>query len=166
MNKFAARSFALVAVAAALSACGGGDDNEPFPSALNAQVAVASGTEAALNGTYSSNTVSINDVEKFNPIGGDPETCRFRFSGLQQTGSSRLMDGDIRYIPGTNELRVTFISINGTEFRLQGTAQAAVDKVNNEIDYTGATLTSTQGTGATITLSGSIPMRGNRPEGC
>ena len=166
MNKLSTRSFALLAVAAALSACGGGDDDDPFPSALNAQVVISSGTEVALNGTYSSTTIALNEVEKFNPIGGDPETCRFRFSGLQQTGSSRLMDGDIRYIPGTNELRTTFISINGTEFRLQGTAQAAVDKVNNEIDFTGATLTSTQGTGATVVLTGSIPMRGNRPEGC
>jgi hypothetical protein len=167
MNRFPARTLALIAVAAALSACGGSDDNDdPTPTAANASVLISAATDAVLNGTYSSNTVALNNVSKFNPIGGDPETCRFRFSGLQQQGSSRLMDGDIRYIPGTNELRTTFISMNGVEFRLSGTAQAAVDKINNEIDFTGATLTSTQNATGTVMLTGSIPMKGGRPEGC
>jgi hypothetical protein len=156
------------AVAILLAACGGGgsDNDDPHPTALNASVTVSSAGDAALNGVYASGTIALNEVEKVNPVGGDPETCRFRFSGQQQAGSSRLMDGDIRYIPGTSELRTTFVSIAGTEFRLQGTAQAAVDRINNEIDYTGATLLSTQGTGQTIVLTGSIPMLGNRPEGC
>jgi hypothetical protein len=167
MNKLCVRGFALLSVVSLLAACGGDDNNNDLaPTARNASVTIASATDAQLNGVYSSNTVSLNEVTKVNPIGGDPETCRFRFSGLQQAGSSRLMDGDIRYIPGTNELRVTFISIAGVEFRLQGTDNAAVDKPNNEIDYTGATLVSTQGTGATVTLTGSIPMRSPRPEGC
>lgn len=167
MNKLPVRTFVLMAAAAALTACGGGGDNDdPSPTPINASVTLASATEPALNGVYSSTTIALNEVNKFNPIGGEPETCRFRFSGLQQAGSTRLMDGDIRYIPGTNESRVTFISINGTEFRLQGTAGTFVDKLNNEVDYNGAVLTSTQGTGATVTLTGSIPMRGDRPEGC
>ena len=59
-------------------------------------------------------------MEKINPIGGDPEVCSFRFSGLRHA-SGAMMDGDIRYVPGTN---------------------------------------------SSITLTGSMPMRGNRPEGC
>jgi len=167
MRTLCKSAFTALAIAGLLSACGdGGDDDDPAPTAINASVGVSAAGDAALNGTYSSNTIALSEVDKVNPIGGDPETCRFRFSGLQQAGTSRLMDGDIRYIPGTNELRTTFVSIAGTEFRLQGTANAAVDHTNNEVDYTGATLVSTQGTGQTITLTGSIPMLGGRPEGC
>src|SRR6478609_2428399 len=151
-------SLLVLGTAGLLAACGGSDSGDPGPTPRSASVVVTAATDAALNGTYSASTVSLNDVEKFNPVGGEPETCRFRFSGLQQAGSTRLMDGDIRYIPGTTETRTTFVSINGVEFRLQGTTGAFVDKPNNEIDYTGAVLTSTLdvvGPKATIVLTGS-----------
>ena len=161
---------ASAVLASLLSGCGGGggdgDSGDPAPRAIAAAVSVTSASDAALNGTYASNTIALNNVVKFNPIGGDPETCRFRFAGLQQAGTSRLMDGDIRYVPGTTELRVTFVSIAGTEFRLQGTAGATVDKPNNQVLYSGAVLTSTQGSGNTIMLTGAIPMMTGRPEGC
>jgi hypothetical protein len=165
------KTFAASAVLASLlSACGGGggdsDSGDPAPRAIPASVAVGPASDSSLNGIYASSTIALNEVVKFNPVGGDPETCRFRFAGLQQAGTTRLMDGDIRYIPGTTELRVTFVSIAGTEFRLQGTAGATVDKPNNRVVYNGAILTSTQGSGNTITLSGSIPMLTSRPEGC
>jgi hypothetical protein len=171
MHKTSIRTFALVAVAAAvLSACGGDDDpfesNDPTVTNQRAEVTVA-GSVPALNGLYSTTTVSLNNVVKVNPVGGDPETCRTRFAGLLQfNGGNRLMDGDIRYIPGSNELRTTVISIAGAEYRMLGSAQASVDRANNEIDFNGASFTSTQGTGATLTLVGSIPMRTGRPEGC
>jgi hypothetical protein len=158
---------ALALSVLALAACGGGDDdNEPAPTALSAGMTVSSASDAVLNGGYSSTNVSLNEVEKVNPIGGEPETCRFRFSGLQQAGTTRLMDGDIRYIPGTSDLRATFVSINGVEFRLQGTNNAAVDRVNGRVVYNGAQMTSTQGSGGVIIVTGTIPMLGGRPEGC
>ena len=162
-------SLLVLGTAGLLAACGGSDSGDPAPTPRGASVVVSGATDTSLNGTYSATTVSLNDVEKFNPIGGEPETCRFRFSGLQQVGSTRLMDGDIRYIPGTTETRTTFVSINGNEFRLQGTTGAVVDKGSNEIDYNGAVLTSTLdvvGAKPTIVLTGSIPMRTGRPEGC
>lgn len=161
-----------LSAAALLSACGGSDEGvvveekDPSPSGLSASVTVSAAGSAELNGIYSSNDVALNNVTKVNPIGGDPETCRFRFSGLVQAVGGRQMDGDIRYIPGNTEVRTTFVSINTIEFRLEGSAGAAVDRANNRVVYTGAVLTSTQGTGQTITLNGAIPMRGDRPEGC
>jgi hypothetical protein len=155
-----------------LSACGGGDDgdfqNEPRSSGQSASVVVAAAGDAVLNGTYTSTDVALNDVVKFNPIGGDPETCRSRFSGLAQTGSTRRMDGDIRYIPGTNLVRTTFVSIDTIEFRLQGeTPTQTIDRANNRVTYTNAVLTSTNGNGRTLTLNGTIPIRAaNKPEGC
>jgi hypothetical protein len=163
---------AVLSTAVLLAACGGGDEGaivtekNTEPTGTSASVTVSAAGDPALNGLYTTNSIWLNNVTKVNPIGGDPETCRFRFSNLPQQGSTRMMDGDIRYIPGTNELRTTFVTIDTIEFRLQGTAGATVDRTNNRVVYTNAVLTSTQGTGRTITLTGAIPMLGNRPEGC
>ena len=77
-------------------------------------------------------------MEKINPIGGEPEVCSFRFSGLAGPGGT--MDGDIRYLPGTNALRVVFVAINSIEFSSRDTTNAAVDRPNNEVDFTGKVL--------------------------
>jgi hypothetical protein len=164
-------STTAVALAVLLSACGGGDEgivvteHDPSASGASAAVTVSAASDATLNGVYQTGNLFLNNVTKVNPI-GEHETCRFRFSGLPQVGANRTMDGDIRYLPGTNAVDTTFVSINTVEFRLEGTTGALVDRANNRVTYTGAVLTSTQGTGQTITLTGAIPMRGDRPEGC
>ena len=38
--------------------------------------------------------VLLNDVEKLNPVGGDPETCRTHFSNLVQTPGGRPLPFD------------------------------------------------------------------------
>jgi len=165
-------SMLAVGVAVLLAACGGGDegvfveDKDPEPTTTDATVVVTGADDSALNGIYTTDGILLNRVTKVNPIGGDPETCRFRFSGPKSATSGRVMGGDIRYRPGTDNLEVAFIAINGVEFRLQGTRGARVDRGDDEIDFTGAELTSTAGTGNTITLTGSIPMLPNRPGGC
>lgn len=163
-------SLLAVTVAAVLSACGGGGGdfkNDPRSSGLSAALTVSAAGETSLNGLYSSSDVQLNDVEKFNPIGGDPETCRSHFSGLVQTPGGRIMDGEIRYLPGTSLLRSTFVSINTVEFRLEGSTGGTVDRSTNVVTFSGAVFTSTQGTGRTITLTGAVPIRAaNKPEGC
>jgi hypothetical protein len=151
-------------LATLLTACGGGSDS-PDPSNVNASVTVTTANPVALNGIYATSNLSLSSVEKKNPIGGDPEVCTFRFSGLAQVGGDRLMDGDIRYIPGGGGLYVAIVSIAGAEFSSRTTDGALVDKTNNEVRFTGKVLTA--GNGNVITLSGSIPMRPEpRPEGC
>lgn len=166
-------SVLALSLCALLAACGGGDEGvvvdekDPSPSGEAATVTVLAATDADLNGIYSTSNINLNNVTKVNPIGGTPETCRFKFDGPEQAGGTdRVMGGDIRYIPGTENLHSTFIAINGIEFTLQGTLGGRVDRANDEIDFAGAVLTSTQGTGDEITLTGSIPMLPNRPEGC
>jgi hypothetical protein len=154
----------VVAVGLLLSACGGGSD-DPEPTPIAASLAVTSATNATFNGVYATGAVSLAAVEKVNPIGGEPEVCSFRFSGLQKAGGGT-MDGDIRYIPGTNSLRVIFVSVNGFEFVSRDTTNAAVDRANNEVDLTAKVLTASTGVPSTITVTGSMPMRGGRPEGC
>lgn len=162
-----------VATVILLSACGGGSDegvvveeDEPERSFRSSTLAITGATDASLNGVYTTDNTFISDVVKVNPIGGDPEVCKFRFNGQTSASGRVIGGGDIRYIPGTNNLHVTFMGVGGTEFRMSGSTGAAVDRANNEIDYTGAVFTSTQTAGQTITVTGSVPMVGNRPEGC
>ncbi|RZJ25180.1 MAG: hypothetical protein EOO54_07155 [Haliea sp.] len=154
-----------LALGVLLSACGGGSDS-PEPTPLNASLTVSGSSDINLNGVYSTTALNISAVEKNNPIGGDPEVCSFRFSGLGQAGSQRLMDGDIRYIPGTSELRVVFVSISGVEFNSRTPAAAVVDKAGNQVNFTAKPLSASSGNGSAIAISGSLPMRTGRPEGC
>lgn len=175
MNFISFRAIAPVAaLAILLSACGGGDDEgvivdekEPSATGLPATATVTQAGNPVLNGTYFSNNIFLNNVTKVDPIDAR-ETCRTRFTSLAQqvSGSDRVMSGDIRYIPGNNDLHTTFVSINTIEYRLEGTAGAAVNRATNRVVYTNAVLTSTQNTGLSITFSGAIPLLGDRPEGC
>lgn len=174
MRLLSTSSLFALSTLALLSACGGGNgggdfQNDPRTSGAGASITVlATAPDAALNGVYSSTDTLLTDVVKVNPIGGEPETCRSRFAGLVQSGSTRKMDGDIRYIPGTNLVRTTFVSIDTIEFRLQGeTPTQTVDRAANRVTYNNAVLTSTNGNGRTITLNGALPIRAaNKPEGC
>lgn len=160
----------VVAVGLMLSACGGGGGdfkNDPRASGRAASATVTGSVDTTLNGVYATTDVFLNDVEKINPIGGDPETCRMQFSNLPKTGGTQIMDGNIRYIPGTTEARVSVISISTVEFRLVGTAGATVNRTSNVITFTNAVFTSTQDPTRSITLNASIPIRAeNKPEGC
>lgn len=170
MSKFLFRVLApATALGLLLSGCGGGGDfeNEPRSSGRAASATVAGSVDTSLNGAYATSDVFLNDVEKINPIGGDPETCRTRFANLPKTGAAQIMDGNIRYIPGTTETRVSIVSINTVEFRLLGTVGAVVDRTANMINFSNALFTSTQDPSRSIRLTASIPIRAeNKPEGC
>jgi hypothetical protein len=165
MKSISCRVFApAIALGLLLSGCGGGSD-DPEPTPIGATLTVTAATSSTFNGVYTTSAVSLAEVEKINPIGGEPEVCSFRFSGLQKAGGA-IMDGDIRYLPGTNALRVIFVSIGGVGFESHDTTNAAVDRPNNEVDLNGKVLTASTGVASTITVTGSVPMRRNRPEGC
>jgi hypothetical protein len=174
------RPFLLPLLAAGLlSACGGGvslsfvDDGDDdffdgaFRSGRPAFATVSPATETILNGSYSSDDARLTHVFRFRPRGEAPETCRFQFDGLRQPDTGAVMSGEIQYLPGTDNLRASFILVSGREFRVDGNNGAALDRAANSIVYTNAVLASTQGTGQTITLTGSIPMRNeDKPGGC
>jgi hypothetical protein len=147
-----------------LSGCGGGSD-APEPTPIGATLTVTAATNPGFNGVYTTGAINLAEVVKLNPIGSEPEVCSFRFSGLANAAGANL-DGDIRYLPGTNALHVVFISINGFEFSSRTTTSAGVDRANNEIDFAGKLLTASTGVASSITVTGSVPMRGGRPEGC
>lgn len=163
MHRLSLATVAAISSAAVLAACGGGSD-APDPTPVPATLTISNSTNAGFNGAYTTSTVSLGEVSKINPIGSEPEVCSFRFSGLR--GPAGEMSGDVRYLPGTNSLRVIFISINGVEFVSRDTTNAAVDRPNNEVDLGGKALAASSDVASSITVTGSIPMRGNRPEGC
>lgn len=165
--KFHSYRFVAPAIAlAVLSACGGGSDISPddlVPTLRAASVVVSNASTPSLNGTYSTSSINLTQVVKFNPIGAPAETCRFRFSGLQGPGGV-FMDGDIRYRPGTFIVETMFMSIAGVEFGIAEGSNTAVDRPNNEIDFMGKVFN--PGQLQTVTVTGSIPMPLGRPEGC
>jgi hypothetical protein len=163
-NSFALRAAPAAAMLLVLAACGGGS-GDPEPTPATATIAVTAATNATFNGVFTSNAVALSEVEKRNPVGSEPEVCSFRFSGLQRAGGGT-MDGDIRYLPGTNTVHVVFVSINGIEFNTRERTNATVDRANSRVDFTGKVLTASTGVASTVTIDGAVPLRGNRPEGC
>ena len=164
MDNTAFRTAPFAAFALLLAACGGGS-GDPEPTPATATLVVSAATNPTFNGTFTSNAVALSEVEKRNPVGGEPEVCSFRFSGLQRAGGGT-MDGDVRYLPGTNTVHVMFVSINGVEFNTRERANATVDRANHRVDFTGKVLAASTGVASTITVSGAVPLRMNRPEGC
>jgi hypothetical protein len=167
-------------VAGLLSACGGGvslsfgffEDDEDFidrfdtrPSGRSGSLTVSAATDLRLNGVYSNADVWLSDVLRFSAR--LPETCRYRFARLDQAGTTRSMEGEIRYLAGSGEMRATFVAIDGLEFRHDGTAGATTDLAANRVTFSGAVLNSTRLAGQQITLTGTVPIRGEtRPAGC
>lgn len=162
--KFSHALFVPAALGLLLAGCGGGSD-DPAPTPAIATLTVTNATNPSFNGVFTSSAVALSAVEKVNPVGGEPEVCSFRFSGLQRAGGGT-MDGDIRYLPGTNTIHVIFVSISGVEFNSRARTNAAVDRPNNEVDLNGIVLNASTGVASSITVNGSVPMRTNRPEGC
>jgi len=167
MISFSFRAIAPAFLLVFLSACGGGgggnDPDDLVPTLRPASLVVSNASTPALNGTYSTGSINLTQVVKFNPIGAPAETCRFRFSGLQGPGG-RLMDGDVRYRPGTFVIETMFTSIATIEFSIAEGSNTAVDRANNKIDLTGKVFN--PGTLSSITVTGSIPLPLGRPEGC
>jgi len=175
------RPFLVCLLAASLLAgCGGGvsigffDDGDgddffdgTFRSGRPGFATVSAATEPLLNGTYSSDDTRLSHVFRFRARGDAPETCRLQFDGLRHPDTGAFLFGEIQYLPDSNNLRATFIVIEGREFRVDGNSGATLDRASNSVVYNGAVLASAQGTGRTITLTGSIPMRNeDKPAGC
>lgn len=158
------RALIPAALAALLAACGGGGD-DPEPTPVGATLTVSNATSASFNGVYSTGTIALTEVRKFNEIGPRPEQCIFEFSGLAGP-NGQSMNGDIRYTPGSDQLQTAFISIGGFEFRSDDSTNVLADRTNGRIVFSGKTLRASSGVASNITLSGELPMRGDRPEGC
>lgn len=156
-------------VAAVLSACGGGNGGDLQATPVAATLTVTNATSPSFNGVYSTDAVQLTDVIKVDPIGSEPEVCSFKFSG-PAAPNGQVMSGDIRYIPGTEQLHTVFISLGqgGTsfEFRSDDPTNSGAQGTNNRVVFTNKVFNSSAGVASSITVSGIVPMRGGRPQGC
>lgn len=160
------KTCAALATAALLSACGGGNDDDPTPSDQAGVFTVTGSTASGLNGVYGDGNINLTDVEKRNPIGSAPEVCAFRFDGANKVGASGQAFGDVRYEPNATRLYVAFLTFAGREFSASDWSDTSVVRDANQVRIVSKTLTATDGSGDRLTVSGVVPMRANRPSGC
>ena len=147
-------------------AVGGGNDDDPTPSNEPGVLTVTSSTVDGLNGIYGNGSLNITDVDKKNPVGSSPEVCTFKFDGANKVGSEATAFGDIRYqVNGTVTYQV-FMTFAGKEYASGEAVDSAVERESDRVRFTSKTLTASDGSGATLKVSGIVPMRTGRPSGC
>lgn len=166
MKSFLKTCAALAATSVLLVACGGGNDDDPTPSNEPGVLTVTSATLSGLNGVYGNGALNLTDVDKKNPIGSVPELCTFRFDGANKVGSSATAFGDIRYRPDATALHQAFLTFDGKEYASDDPTDTSVVRESDQVRFSGKTLTATDGSGATLRITGIVPMRPNRPSGC
>jgi len=157
---------ALAASSMLLVACGGGNDDDPSPSNEPGVLTVTEATITSLNGVYGDNALNLTDVDKKNPIGEVPELCTFRFDGANKVGSPATAFGDIRYRPNASGLHQAFITFDGKEYGSDAADDTAVVRESDQVRFSGKKLFATDGSDATLRLTGIVPMRPGRPSGC
>lgn len=157
---------ALAATSVLLVACGGGNDDDPTPSDQPGVLTVSNATVDSLNGVYGNGSLNLTDVDKKNPIGSTPELCTFKFDGANKVGSAATAFGDIRYRPDATGLHQLFLTLDGREYASGEAADTSVVRDRDQIRLNNKTLTASDGSNATVRVSGIIPMRPNRPAGC
>ncbi|ODS70439.1 MAG: hypothetical protein ABS38_02885 [Acidovorax sp. SCN 68-22] len=158
---------AAAAATLALTACGGGSDEEPIPSDKAGVVTVRDATVTALNGVYGDGTLNLTDVERKNPIGSTPELCSFKFDGAHKVGATGIEAfGDLRYESGGDGLYVLYLTFDGREYTSDELVNTAVRRDLDQVILNGKLLRASDGSGATVKVDAIIPMRGNRPAGC
>lgn len=157
---------AIGAAVALLAACGGGNDDDPTPTNEPGVLTVTEATLGGLNGVYGDNGINLTDVDKKNPVGSYPEVCTFRFDGANKLGSPATAFGDIRYQPDASGLYEVFLTFDGQEYGSGEAVDTAVERGSDLVRFSGKTLTATNGSNATLRVTGVIPLRPNRPAGC
>ncbi len=155
---------AAAGVAALLSACGGGNDDDPEPSERTGVLTVTNASAPGFDGIYGDGNVNLTDVDKKNPVGSYPQVCTFKFDGINRVGASGQASGDVRYRPDAPVVYEAFISFMGSEFGAKDWGDVSVVRSTDRIRLVNKVLENDQG--VRITVSGIIPMRGNRPGGC
>ncbi len=164
---------------AMLAACGGGSDEgviveieDPVPSGLPSQLAVAGAATASFNGTYNTDDTRLNNVTLQNPPGDSrPPRCQFAFGPIDQTtGGSNLLTGEVEYLQDSNQVSEAGVGIGATVagntiYTLES-GTATVDRPNDRIVFTNAVFTNSAQPSRPITVNGFVSMRGERPGDC
>lgn len=166
MNTLLKTCAATFAAAALLSACGGGNDDDPSPSDRTGVLTVTDASLSGFDGVYGNGSLNLTDVDKRNPVGSDPEVCTFKFDGANRVLGDGTVFGDLRYQPNSNVTYLVFFNVNGREFSSGDGTDTEVQRGRDRIQFNRKVLTASDGSGASVRLTGVVPMRGSRPTGC
>ncbi|AVP56917.1 hypothetical protein [Pulveribacter suum] len=167
MNTIARNACTLLATTATaflLAACGGGNDDDPTPSERTGVLTVTGATAPGFDGIYGDGNVNLTGVEKNDPIGSKPEVCAFKFDGINRVAGAGQASGDVRYRPDAGVVYEAYLTFMGSEFGSSDWSDVSVVRSTDRIRLAGKVLENDKG--VKITVSGLIPMRGNRPGGC
>ncbi|MBC7377246.1 MAG: hypothetical protein H7346_07385 [Burkholderiaceae bacterium] len=154
------------AVATLLAACGGGD--APTTTDLSSAVTVSAASDTTLNGVYSTTNTGLSDVQKIRRIGAT-DACEFTFDALVKTGNSTVsMTGTVDYTADTSSTLLSglAVGINNVFYSTADGSGTVVDRAANQVRFTAKTLNAVAAGTSTLVVTGSLPMRGNRPSGC
>ena len=121
---------------------------------------------SSLNGVDGNDGMNLTDVDKKNPIGEVPELCTFRFDGANKVGSPATAFGDIRYRPDASGLHQAFLRFDGKEYGSDTADHTAVVRESDQVRFSGKKLFATDGSDATLRVTGIVPLRPGRPSGC
>jgi hypothetical protein len=156
-----AASAALIAV---LAACGGGDE-DPEPTDQDAILTLTSATDANIEGIYGTSNINLSEVVKTERAGTDD--CSFVYDGVKRaTDAAATLSGRIEYQDNSNAVQNFRITVAGKTYATADPGNTSVDRTSNRVRVTSKQLTQEAGGTATVTVSGIVPMRGSRPDGC
>ncbi|MOA09336.1 hypothetical protein D3C78_1291590 [compost metagenome] len=125
-----------VSAALALTACGGGNDDDTAPSGDVGILFISNATNPSLNGWYGSGNVGLTGIDDTGTIG--PNECAFDFDNFTKLEGDRTlaMMGDIRYAyPGNSTP-----PLNGDNIKIKDTTYAFVKEGTN-LDHARVNLT-------------------------
>ena len=145
-----------------LAACGGGGD-DPDPTNYDSAFAISSATNGDLNGAYANANTPLSGVNKLERIGAT-DACVFSFENIPRVGGGAVAKGSIEYLVDTNTAHKVQIELAGVTYEASPpVANSSVSRTSHRVSFAGTLLTSGSNS---ITLSGFIPMRTDRPSGC
>ncbi|MGE0330550.1 MAG: hypothetical protein AB7P37_07630 [Ramlibacter sp.] len=159
MKKFPLISSVLLA--SLLAACGGGGD-DPDPTNLNSAFTITSATDATLNGAYGSSNTPLSGVNKLERIGAT-DSCSFTFENIPRLAGGAVAKGSVEYLVDSTTVRRLALELGGSIYETTTVGTSTVSRANNNVSFVGSVLSA--GT-PTVTISGTIPMRSDRPSGC
>lgn len=165
---------ALAAASVLLVACGGGDSSdEDLVTVTDPGVlTVTRSTIRDLDGAYGSGPLNVSEVGKVTlagkdaPAGTGTELCAFSFADAVKDNSSAVAFGYMGYRPDANTLYQLVVNVDGHEYGADNPTDTFVVRQLDHVRIDRQTLLATDGSGATIRVSGTVPMLHNRPVGC
>jgi len=144
-----------------LAACGGAGD-DPDPTNFDSAFAITSATDSAVNGAYGSSNTSLSGVNKLERIGAT-DACIFSFENIPRAGGGAVAEGSVEYLVDSSVVRHMTLRLAGVNYDATPVGNSTVSRANNNVSFAGSVLSS--GT-PTVTITGTIPMRHDRPSGC